>query len=172
MLRFVCLISALWAHIRHLKKKKKHKHRVKSWWQYNRLTSPFHPVHLGDNCIQICHLGKYIGGFNIGNFVLRRRVPILMHLFIFSVEKIYYLHKAASAVGCVKPNASQWEATLRDDVRFPTVYRRIYRLKFLTLSNQTLHYIRKCIIKFIYFSYFCSKHRLWVLGRTARPRRF
>ena len=23
-----------------------------------------------------------------------------------------------------------------------------------------------------YFSYFCSKHRLWVLVRTASPRRF
>ena len=26
--------------------------------------------------------------------------------------------------------------------------------------------------KFWYFSYFCSKHRLWVLVRTASPRRF
>ena len=25
-------------------------------------------------------------------------IPILMHLFIFSVEKMYYLHKATSAV--------------------------------------------------------------------------
>ena len=28
------------------------------------------------------------------------------------------------------------------------------------------------IKKFRYFSYFCSKHRLWVLVRTASPRRF
>ena len=68
-----------------------------------------------------------------------------MHLFIFSIEKMYYLHKTASAVSCVKPNASQWEATLRDDVGFATVYRRIYRRKFLTLSNQTSRYIRECI---------------------------
>ena len=34
-------------------------------------------------------------------------VPILMHLFIFSVEKMYYLHKATSAISYVKPNASQ-----------------------------------------------------------------
>ena len=53
-----------------------------------------------------------------------------MHLVIVSVEKMYYLHKSTSAVSCVKPNASQWEATLRDDVRFPTVYRRLYRRKF------------------------------------------
>ena len=45
----------------------------------------------------------------------------------------------------VKPNASQWDATLRDDVGFATVYRRIYRRKFLTLSNQTSRYIRECI---------------------------
>ena len=68
-----------------------------------------------------------------------------MHLFIFSIEKMYYLHKTTSAVSCVKPNDSQWEATLRDDVRFATVYRRIYRRKFLTLSNQTSRYIRECI---------------------------
>ena len=58
---------------------------------------------------------------------------------------MYYLHKTTSAVSCVKPNASQWEATLRDDVGFATVYRRIYRCKFLTLPNQTSRYIRECI---------------------------
>ena len=58
---------------------------------------------------------------------------------------MYYLHKTTSALSCVKPNASQREATLRDDVGFATVYRRIYRRKFLTLSNQTSRYIRECI---------------------------
>ena len=57
---------------------------------------------------------------------------------------MYYLHKTLSAVSCVKPNASQWEATLRD-VGFATVYRRIYPRKFLTLSNQTSCHIRECI---------------------------
>ena len=45
---------------------------------------------------------------------------------------------------CIKPLASciyslvnQWKATLRNDVGFPTVYRRIYCRKFMTLSNQT-----------------------------------
>ena len=76
---------------------------------------------------------------------LNALIPILMHLFIFSVEKIYYLHKATSIVSCVTPNASQWEATLRDVVGFPTVYCRIYRRTFFTLSNQTSRYIRKCI---------------------------
>ena len=33
-------------------------------------------VNLGDNCIQICHSGRYmyIVGYTVGNFVLRRRV--------------------------------------------------------------------------------------------------
>ena len=53
----------------------------------------------------------------VGNLVLRRcvsgavkrnlRLCILMHLFIFSIEKMYYLHKTTSAVSRVKPNASQ-----------------------------------------------------------------
>ena len=54
----------------------------------------------------------------------------------FSIEKMYYLHKATSAVSCVKPSASQWEASC-DDVGFLTVYRRIYHRKFFLLSNQT-----------------------------------
>ena len=29
---------------------------------------------LGDNCIQIFHLGRYIVGYTVGNVVLRRRV--------------------------------------------------------------------------------------------------
>ena len=29
--------------------------------------------HLGDNCIQNFHLGRYIVGYTVGNFVLRRR---------------------------------------------------------------------------------------------------
>ena len=61
---------------------------------------------------------------------------------LFFWKKMYYLHKATSAVSCVKPNASQWEATLRDDVGFSFVYRRIYRRNILTLSNQTSRYIR------------------------------
>ena len=75
-----------------------------------------------------------------------------MHLFIFSIEIMYYLHKTTSAVSCVKSNASQWEATLRDDIGFATVYRRIYRRKFLTLSNQTSRYIRECIRIFFWCS--------------------
>ena len=85
-------------------------------------------------------------------------ISILMHLFIFSIDKMYYLHKATSAVSCVKSNASQWEATLRDDVGFSTVYRRIYmyRRKCLTLSNQTSRYIRKCIRIRVHMA--CSNH--------------
>ena len=44
---------------------------------------------------------------------------MLMHLFICSAKKMYFLHKAASAVYCIKPNASQWKATLRDECRVP-----------------------------------------------------
>ena len=82
---------------------------------------------------------------------------------------MYYLHKATSAVSCVKPNASQWEATLRDDVGFPTVYRRIYRRKFLTLSNQTSRYIRKCIRMFVHNIFFCRCFGKAVSSSMAFP---
>ena len=48
------------------------------------------------------------------------------------------------AASKVKPD-SQWRMTLRNVVGIPTVYRRIYRHEFLTLYNQILCYIRKCI---------------------------
>ena len=38
------------------------------------LEPPILPSYLGDNCIQIFHLGRYIVGYTVGNFVLRRRV--------------------------------------------------------------------------------------------------
>ena len=57
-----------------------------------------------------------------------------------------------AAVSCIKRLASciyslvnQWKTTLRNDVGFPTVYRRIYCRKFMTLSNQTSRCICKCI---------------------------
>ena len=37
------------------------------------------------------------------------------------------------------------KGTLRNDVEFATVYRRIYCRKFMTLSNQTSRNIFKCI---------------------------
>ena len=30
-------------------------------------------MHLGDNCIENFHLGRYIVGYTVGNLVLRRR---------------------------------------------------------------------------------------------------
>ena len=34
------------------------------------LSTPF-GVHIGDNCIQNFHLGRYIVGYTVGNLVLR-----------------------------------------------------------------------------------------------------
>ena len=46
---------------------------------------------------------------------------------------------------CIYSLVNQWKATIRNDVGFTTVYRRIYCRKFMTLSNQTSHCICKCI---------------------------
>ena len=67
--------------------------------------------YLGDNCIRMS-FGEvnrpfYSRTFRFTVTRLNAVTPILMHLFIFPVEKLYYLHKATSAVSCVKPNASQ-----------------------------------------------------------------
>ena len=130
--------------------------------------------HIGDNCIQNFHLGRYIVGYTVGNLVLRRRVsgavkrdfrtyirrytspnenfeygyPHCKSLLSFSHQKdsenVLCCAYTSSDASCIKPLASciyslvnQWKATLRNDVGFLTVYRRIYCRKFMTLSNQT-----------------------------------
>ena len=60
---------------------------------------------LDDNCIQNFHLGRYIVGFMVGNFVLRQNktddiplqmkilnmvIPILMHFLTFIRQKHFF----------------------------------------------------------------------------------
>ena len=48
----------------------------------------------------------------------------------------------------VKPDVSQSEVMFYSDIRFGTIYSRIYCSKFMTLSNQTSPYISNCIRHF------------------------
>ena len=70
-------------------------------------------------------------------------------LFNFYTSKTPYFVQTVSVVSDVNHYVDQSLATLlltsENDVGFPTVYRRIYCRKFLTLSNQTSRYIHKCI---------------------------
>ena len=132
----------------------------------------FGGIYLGDNCIQNFHLGRYIVGYTVGNLLLRRRVsgavkrdfrtyirrytsqnenfeygyPHSNALLIFSLQKIsenvLFCAYTSSDASCIKPLAS---CIYSLDVGFPTVYRRIYCRKFMTLSNQTSRCICKCI---------------------------
>ena len=74
-------------------------------------------------------------------------IPILKHLSSFSIWNSTVPHQNHALLGTsnVEPDVSQIKATLRNDVRFPTVYRRICCRKFVTKSNQISRYIRKCI---------------------------
>ena len=127
-------------------------------------------AHLGDNCFQNDHLGRYIVGYMVGNFVLRRRVSgAVKHNFRLHnrwytslIENLEcgYPHSNAlfniysSDVHYFAPNWSfasnvnqlRQLITSGDtyDVGAPTVHRRIYWHKFLTLSNQASRYIRTC----------------------------
>ena len=69
-----------------------------------------------------------------------------------TVKMYFVAHIHPAAASCIKPLGSciyslvnQWKATLRNDIGFATVYRRIYCRKFMTLSNQTSRCICKCI---------------------------
>ena len=90
---------------------------------------------LGDNCIQNFHLGRYIVGYKVGNLV-----------YGYSLSNVLLQSRLKS---CIKPHKGVRHPTKNDainDVKlFPTVYRRIYCRKFLTLSNQTSRYKSMCI---------------------------
>ena len=78
---------------------------------------------------------------NISNMV----IPILMHFFNIYSSNAQYFAPNWSLVNNVKQLRQPITSDVTDDVGAPAVYRRIYRRKFLTLSNQTSRYIRKCI---------------------------
>ena len=125
--------------------------------------------HLGDNRIQNVHLGRCIVGYMVGNFVLRRCVSRAVKrnfrtynsrytapnehfeygyhhsntLFNIYSSKAQHFAPNWSFVSNVKQLHRPTDLTY--DVGAPTVYRRIYWRKFLTLSNQMSRYIHKCI---------------------------
>ena len=65
----------------------------------------------------------------------------------------------------IKPDISQWKATLCNDNSFPKVNRTIYCREFLT-SNQMSCYIGKCIRKWFYYQGMSPK---WAGRMTNEP---
>ena len=139
--------------------------------QYVKHTGNQCRVNLGDNCIQNVHLGRYIVGYMVRNFVLRRRIsgavkhnfwpynqwytspnehfecgyPHSNALFNIYLSKAQHFAPNWSFVSKVKQLRQPITSNVTYDVAALTVYRRKYWRKFLMLSNQTLRYIRKCI---------------------------
>ena len=121
-------------------------------------------AHLGDNCIQYFHLGRYIVGYTVGYVVLRRRergvvkrdFRTYIRQYTSPNENVEYGYPHSNALllshlkleRC-KPHKAAHHPTkcdvINDIILFPTVYGRIYCHKFLTLSNQTSRYKSKCI---------------------------
>ena len=110
---------------------------------------------LGDNCIQIFHLGRYIVGYTVINLVLRRRASgavkrdfrTYIRRYTSQNENFEYGYHHSNVLlqtrlkleRCKPHNAARhlMKCDVINDVKlFPTVYRRIYCRKFLTLSNQ------------------------------------
>ena len=85
---------------------------------------------------------------------------IILHVFFNARECPWLENKNYSILFyCIK-NAS-WEGTVITKTRL-----------FKYIENFTTKKWKFSDEKFWYFSYFCSKHRLWVLVRTASSRRF
>ena len=119
---------------------------------------------LGDNCIQNFNLDRYIVGYTVGNLVLRWRASgavkrdfqTYIRRYTSPNENFEYGYPHFNALlqfDLKSERCKPYRATRHptkgdviDDIKlFPTVYRRIYCRKFLTLSNQTSRYKCKCI---------------------------
>ena len=112
--------------------------------------------HLGDNCIQNFHLGRYI----VGNFVLWRRASGAVKRDFRRIpsqnENLEYGYPHSNALlqfrlkfeRCKLRNTAHHPTkydVINDVKLFPAVYRRINCRKFLTLSNTKSRYKSKCI---------------------------
>ena len=121
-----------------------------------------------DNCIQNFHLGRYIVWYTVRNLVIPRRAsgaikrdfPTYIQRYTSPNENFEYGYPHSNAyfhfdlkLERCKPHTAACHPSkgdVIDDVKlFPTVYHRIYCRKFLTLSNQTSRYKRKCIKMFV-----------------------
>ena len=121
-------------------------------------------IKLGDNCIQNFHLVRYSVRYTVGNLDLRRHASRAVKRDIQTYIRRYtspnenfengYPHSNALLqfplkLKRCKPHKAARHPTKCDvinDVKlFPTVYRRIYCRKFLTLSNQRSRYKLMCI---------------------------
>ena len=125
-------------------------------------------LQLGDKCIQIFHLGRYIVGYTVGNLVLRRRASgavkrdfrTYIRRYTSPNENFEYGYPHSNALvqfrlkfeRCKPHNIARYPTrcdVINDVKLFPTVYRRIYCRKFLTLSNQTSRFKRNCIRMYV-----------------------
>ena len=116
-------------------------------------------IHLGDNCIQNFNLGRYIVRYTVRNLVLRRRASravkrdfrTYIRRYAFPNENFEYGYPHSNALLQFRLVLERWKLhkaarhparcdVINDVKLFPTVYRRIYSRKFLTLSNQTSRY--------------------------------
>ena len=139
--------------------------------------------YLGDNCIQYFHLGRYIVGYTVGNLVLRRREsgPVkrdfrtYIQRYTSPNKNFEYGYPHSNALlqfrlkleRCKPHNAARhlMKCDVINDVKlFPTVYRRIYCRKFLTLSYQRKRYKSKCI-RILIFDPICLVDALFTKSR-------
>ena len=116
-------------------------------------------------------MGRYIVGYTVANLVLRRRESgavkrdfrTYIRRYTSPNENFEYSYPHSSALLQFRPELERWKphkaarhptrCDIINDVKlFPTLYRRIYCRKFLTLSNQTSRYEIKCIRNCVYLN--------------------
>ena len=107
----------------------------------------------------------------------------ISHPGIYKLIRIFYLHRHTSrsreifnAQNVLISNLGMWAARAHSSMCIRVAWSQLPLYETSPIQIYWKFYNQKQenfqIKKFWYFSYFCSKHRLWVLIRTASPRRF
>ena len=110
----------------------------------------------GDICIQNFHLERYIVRYTVGSWALKRDFRTYIPRYTSPNENFEYVYPHSNALLQFRLELERWKPhkaahqlarfdEINDVKLFPTVYRRIYCRKILTLSNQTSLYKSKCI---------------------------
>ena len=96
-------------------------------------------------------------------------VSTIMQLFIIFTIRTIMAFCAVCLAFCIYSNRSDNKIVLIDCIRRKALRKHAYSNTLKILPPKNGNFSDK---KIWYFSCFCSKHRLWVLVRTASARRF
>ena len=97
-----------------------------------------HVVHLGDNCIQNFHLGRYIVGYTVGNLVLRRQYTSPNENFEYGYTHSNALLQFELKLEHCKPHKAARHPTKSDVINDVKLFSTVYHGCFKSFHSATM----------------------------------